>query len=167
MRASAVQVERPSINPLDLVEEVVGANDWAFDRRSDEEMAVEIPGHWSTYSLYFAWSEELKALHLSSALDIRVPDRRRDAVYEVLAHVNERLWLGHFALWNDEAMPMFRHSVLVRGGSPLSQDHVEDLVEVAVSECERFYPVFQFVIWGGKSPQEALTAAMLDTMGEA
>ncbi|MEO5373001.1 MAG: YbjN domain-containing protein [Alphaproteobacteria bacterium] len=167
MRASAVRVEQAAVNPLDMVEEIVHAHDWAFDRRSDEEMAVEVPGHWSTYSLYFAWSEELRALHLSSAMDIRVPDRRRAAMYEVLAMINERLWLGHFALWDDESMPMFRHSVLVRGGSPLSQDHVEDLVDVAMNECERYYPVFQFVIWGGKSAREALTSAMLDTVGEA
>ncbi|MGH6959444.1 MAG: YbjN domain-containing protein, partial [Dongiaceae bacterium] len=35
------------------------------------------------------------------------------------------------------------------------------------SECERFFPAFQFVLWGGKSPEEALAAAMLETVGEA
>ena len=44
---------------------------------------------------------------------------------------------------------------------------LEDLVDIAVTECERFYPAFQFVIWGGKSPVEAMTAAMLETEGEA
>ena len=32
---------------------------------------------------------------------------------------------------------------------------------------ERFYPVFQFVLWGGKSPGEAISAALIDTHGEA
>jgi hypothetical protein len=27
--------------------------------------------------------------------------------------------------------------------------------------------VFQFVMWGGKTPKEALAAAMTDTQGEA
>jgi hypothetical protein len=40
-------------------------------------------------------------------------------------------------------------------------------MEIAVSECDRFYPAFQFVIWGGKSAAEAIGAAMLDTVGEA
>jgi hypothetical protein len=36
-----------------------------------------------------------------------------------------------------------------------------------MEECERFYPVFQFVLWGGKSPAEAISAALIDTAGEA
>ena len=43
----------------------------------------------------------------------------------------------------------------------------EDVVDIAFSECERFFPAFQFVLWGGKSPEEALAAAMLETVGEA
>ena len=31
-------------NPLDIMEQIVTANDWAFDRRSDSEMAAEAPG---------------------------------------------------------------------------------------------------------------------------
>ena len=41
------------------------------------------------------------------------------------------------------------------------------LVEIAVEECDRFYPAFQFVLWGGKSPADALEAAMVDPAGEA
>jgi hypothetical protein len=41
------------------------------------------------------------------------------------------------------------------------------IAEAAVEECERFYPVFQFVLWGGKSPGEAISAALIDTHGEA
>ena len=40
-------------------------------------------------------------------------------------------------------------------------------MEIALNECERFYPAFQFVLWGGKEPQEAILAAMLETEGEA
>jgi hypothetical protein len=44
---------------------------------------------------------------------------------------------------------------------------LEDLVDVALNECERYYPAFQYVIWGGKDPSEAVTAACLDPQGEA
>jgi len=46
-------------------------------------------------------------------------------------------------------------------------DRCETLIETALSECERYYPVFQFVIWAGKSPAEAIEIAMLDTVGNA
>jgi hypothetical protein len=91
-------------------------------------------------------------------------------VYEVLGLVNEQLWLGHFELWSADGTILFRHAMLVDGdgGEPaLSLAQVEALVDAAIDECERYYPVFQFVLWGGKKPAEALAAALLDTMGEA
>ena len=49
----------------------------------------------------------------------------------------------------------------------LTLEQAEMLVEAAIDECERYYPVFQFVLWAGKKPSEALDAALLDTVGEA
>jgi hypothetical protein len=40
-------------------------------------------------------------------------------------------------------------------------------VDIAVAECERYYPAFQFVVWGGKNAPDAIATALLDTMGEA
>ena len=63
---------------------------------------------------------------------------------------------------------MFRHAALVDAGEDgLSFEQAESIVEAALEECERFYPVFQFVLWGGKSPSEAIAAALIDTAGEA
>ena len=167
MTLEAIMEEETAANPLDLVEQVVSANDWPFDRRNDEEMAVEVPGKWCDYSLYFAWREDIGALHFTCAFDMKVQSAKRPPVYELLALVNERLWLGHFGLWVDEAVPMFRHSVLMRGISSSTLEQIEDLVDIALTECERFYPAFQFVIWGGKTAPEAIAAALLDTVGEA
>jgi hypothetical protein len=41
------------------------------------------------------------------------------------------------------------------------------MVEIALTESERFYPSFQYVIWGGKTPDQAMTMAMLDPVGRA
>jgi len=167
MSISLVYEEEPAINPLDLVEQVVTANDWIFDRRSDEELAVEVPGQWCNYSLYFAWREDMGAMHFTCAFDMKVPDIKRSQIFELLASVNEKLWLGHFGLWEEEGVPMFRHTSLCRGGVGLAPEQVEDLVDLAVTECERFYPAFQFVIWGGKTAKEAIAASLLETVGEA
>ena len=167
MTFSATMEEEAAANPLDLVEQFVSANDWPFDRRSDEEMAVEVPGKWCDYSLYFAWREDIGALHFTCAFDMKVQTAKKPPVYELLAIINERMWLGHFGLWAEEAVPMFRHSILLRGLGGASMEQIEDLVDIALSECERFYPAFQFVIWGGKSAQDAIAAALLDTVGEA
>jgi hypothetical protein len=154
-------------NPIDLVEEIVSANEWAHDRASEEELVVEISGRWCDYRLYFVWQEELCAMHFSCGFDMKVPKGRRAAVYELLALANEKLWLGHFDLSTDDNSPSFRHALLLRGVGAGSAEQVEDLVDIALSECERFYPAFQLVLWGGKRPGEAMAAAMIDPVGEA
>ncbi|MGC1411569.1 MAG: YbjN domain-containing protein [Acetobacteraceae bacterium] len=154
-------------NPLDIMEQIVSANDWAFDRRSDSEMAAEAPGRWCDYGLWFSWSHEISAMHFTCAFDLKVPEKCRSALYELLALANERLWIGHFGLESEDGIPVFRHAVLLRGAPGASAESLEDMVDIAITECERFFPAFQVVLWGGKSPQDALAAAMLECVGEA
>jgi hypothetical protein len=160
------QIDRAA-NPLDVLEQIAAANDWHFDRRSEAEMAAEAPGKWCDYGLYFSWSNEISAMHFTCAFDLKVPERRRQALYELLALANERLWIGHFGMDGDEGTPLFRHSVLLRGAPGASAESLEDMVDIAITECERFFPAFQFVLWGGKTPAQALEAAMLECVGEA
>jgi len=167
MSAVAVDTTTNTHNPLDIVEEIVTANEWPFDRSNEDEMIVEIAGRWCDYRLYFVWQEEVSAMQFSCQFDMKVPPIRRSTVNELLAEVNGRMWLGHFDVCSDEQSPMFRHTTLLRGARAASVEQLEDLVEIALSECERYYPAFQFTIWGGKTAKEAVEAAILDTVGEA
>jgi hypothetical protein len=167
MTALSLETTVPTANPIDLVEEIVQANEWVHDRASDEEMAVEIAGRWCDYRLFFVWQREINALHFTCAFEMKVPKARRAAIFELLAVVNERLWLGHFDVTADTQSPSFRQGVLLRGATGACVEQIEDLVDIAVSECERFYPAFQLVVWGGKPAEEAIAAAMIDPAGEA
>ena len=97
---------------------------------------------------------------------MRVQPKVLGHIYELIAKLNERLWIGHFAIWIDEGIPMFRHTVHCQGGR-IDASHIDELVDLARSECERYYPAFQFVIWGGRTPDDAISCALLDTVGEA
>ncbi|HZD25658.1 MAG TPA: YbjN domain-containing protein [Alphaproteobacteria bacterium] len=154
-------------NPLDVIEEIVSSHQWAFDRQGDEELSVSVAGSWCDFHLGFSFSPSQGGLQVACAYDMRVPERRKAEVFALLAQINERMWLGHFDLWSEEAIPMFRHAILTRGGGVPNPDQMEEMIQIAISECERFYPAFQFVIWGGKTPDEAIAAAMLETAGEA
>jgi hypothetical protein len=162
-----------AINPLDILEQIIAANEWSFERRSDGEMAAEAPGKWCDYGLYFSWSSEISAMHFSCAFDLKVPPEGRAKLFELLALANEKLWIGHFELWSSTNVLLFRHAAMIDGDADgegegtMSLAAAELLIESAVEECERFYPVFQFVLWGGKSPKEALAAALVETQGEA
>ncbi|MEN0076203.1 MAG: YbjN domain-containing protein [Paracraurococcus sp.] len=167
MSGLQARVRERATNPLDVLEQIVTANEWAFERRSDGEMAAEAPGKWCDYGLFFSWSPEISAMHFSCAFDMKVPPEGRAKLFELLALANEKLWIGHFGLESEDGVPVFRHSVLLRGAPSASAESLEDMVDIAITECERFFPAFQFVLWGGKSPGDALQAAMLDCVGEA
>ncbi len=157
----------PDTHPLDVVEQVMSRQGWQFRRSRDDDVAAEFRGQWCDYSIHFAWSDEFNAVHFTCAFDARVPDAKRGQAHHLLALVNDRMWLGHFGIWEPEGLPMYRHAVLIGGGAVLNEQQVEDLIDVAIAECERFYPAFQYVIWAGKSPEEALSAAMIEPAGEA
>ncbi len=163
---SACEPNRIS-NPLDLLEEIVVANEWMFERAGEDELIVELAGRWCHYRLFFVWQHEIGALQFSCQFDMRVPDAKRGDVNDLLSLLNNRMWLGHFGVEAQNCSPIFRYTVLSRADRPPSLESLEDLVEIALTECERFYPAFQFVIWGGKRPSEAMAAAMIDTVGQA
>jgi len=167
MSLSYVDEKTSSNNPLELLVEIVGANEWAYERSSSDELAVEINGRWCNYRLFFIWQAEIGALHFSCVFETRIHQETFKSVYALLAAINEKLWLGHFDLSSEDGMPMFRHTLLLRGAGPASVEQLEDLVDISVSESDRYYPAFQFVIWGGKTPKEALDAALIEVVGEA
>lgn len=153
-------------NPLDMIEEIITEHEWPFDRSGDDELTVGISGKWCGYQLCFAWRPEANALQFSCAFDLKVPETRRKELHTLIVLLNERLWVGHFDFWQEEGAILFRHALLLRGSEP-NYEQIEDLVEIGLSESERFYPAFQFAIWGGKTAKEAVEAAMLETVGEA
>ncbi|MFN4087527.1 MAG: YbjN domain-containing protein [Alphaproteobacteria bacterium] len=167
MREHLAEETGAPTNPLDLIEEIVSANDWAFDRTSDHELVAGIRGRWTEYDLFFGWREEMSLLQFCCACEMAVSAPRRAPVHELLSIANDKLWLGHFAVVPEDNLLTFRHAILLRGARGASVEQLEDLVDLAIAESDRFYPAFQFCIWGGKSPRDAITAAMLQPVGEA
>ena len=162
------EVNTPLVNPLENIETVLGANGWPYERMSDEEISATVKGKWCEYFLRFYWQEEGQILQLACILDLSVPEDRKKKIYEALAILNERIWLGHFEIWDKDNVIMFRHASLAEEGTNgVSSSTSSMLMEIALTECERFYPVFQFVAWTDKDPLEAIDAAMLNTVGEA
>ena len=154
-------------NPLDLVEELATSNDWPFDRQEDD-LTAAVEGRYCEYQLRFFWREDERVLQIACVFDGRVAEARKPAMYEMLGLINERLWIGHFEMWCEEGLLMFRHATIAEDPhSGVGSEHLATLVETALGECERFYPAFQFVLWAGKSPREAIEASLLDTAGEA
>ena len=161
-----ISEERRS-NPVDVVEHLAALKEWSFDRAGSDEIAISMPGRWTDYHLSFTWMDEIEALHLACAFDLRVPEPRRAEVLALVAQINEQLWVGHFDLWSKDGVIMFRHALILAGGVEASGRQCEVLLDAAFDACERYYQAFQFVVWAGKGAREAIDAAMFDTAGEA
>jgi hypothetical protein len=158
--------------PIDMLEQYFSSHNWAFERAGDEEIVATVKGSWSDYELRALWREEERVLQFIAMTGVsasRAEPATRTTLYEALGLINEQLWLGHFELWSADGAVLFRHAVLVGGdGEPsLGLVETEALVDAAIDECERYFPVFQFVLWGGKSAKDALAAALIETEGEA
>ena len=154
-------------NPVDVVERLASIHDWSFDRAGDDEIAISVRGRWTDYHVSFTWMDDIEALHLACAFDLKVPEPRRTEVLALIAMVNEQLWVGHFDLWTKEGIVMYRHALVLAGAAEASGKQCEALLGTALDTCERYFTAFQFVVWAGKAAREALDATMFETSGEA
>ncbi len=159
-------VERPE-HPVDVVERLAALNEWAFDRADEDEISILVAGVWANYEVAFTWLPDLESLHVSCSFDLKIPARKRNEVAALVQMINEQLWLGHFDLWSREDIVMFRHAHCLAGGAQASNSQCRTIVKAALAACENYYQAFQFVLWSGRSPKEAMDLAMFETHGNA
>jgi hypothetical protein len=103
-------------HPLDIVERLACIKDWSFDRAEIDEMSISVTGRWAEYHVAYTWIEDVEALHVACAFDLKVPERRRNEIMQLVSLANEQLWVGHFDLWSSENVIMFRHALCWRAG---------------------------------------------------
>ena len=159
--------EQPHGNPLEVVERVAATNGWSFERAGEDEITILVAGKWSDYQVSYTWMFDIEALHLACAFELKVPERCRAEVAQLISLINEQMWIGHFDLWMQDGIVMYRHALVLAGGVTASGAQCEALLSTALDASERYFPAYQFVVWAGKSAREALDAAMFETAGEA
>jgi len=162
-----MDIESFPINPIDVVEDVIYQKKWNFSRAADHELVAELASKWCQYRLYFSWSEYIRAMSFTVTFDLRFPQTKFNKVYELLGLLNEKLWIGHFDITNKNGIPAYRHTVLSTSEDDLLHKKLEDLVDIGIYECEKYYPAFQQVLFDGISPQEALKFSNFEIIGQA
>jgi len=154
-------------SPIEVVERMATDNQLPFERVVQDEIALVVSGKLTEYQISYTWMNEIEVLHLACAFEMKVPQLRSPEVQQLIVTINEQLWIGHFDLWMQSGMVMFRHAVLLAGGGGLSGWQCQAMLGSALDTCERYYPAFQFVVWAGKSAREAVDAVMFETCGKA
>ncbi len=155
------------INPVDMIEHVASHNQWEFERASDDEICLTVGGVWTDYNVSLSWMEDLEALHMACAFDLKVPPSRIAETTKLLSLINEQMLIGHFDVWMKEGTVMFRQTLMLNGGAVPTGEQLECLMVSALEACERYYQAFQFVVWAGHEAEKAIEGALFETYGSA
>lgn len=156
-----------SNNPIDALESIARENKWPLEKQSEEEASLECEGRFGHFTLSFLWEEEYQALQFSCVSDLAVSQEKLPALKELMFDINQKVWLGHFVLDDEGKFIAFRYNSLLRALHVNDQDHIEDLIDLAMTEFDRFYPALQAVLQRPKVANDVMATMLADTMGEA
>ncbi|WP_322866430.1 YbjN domain-containing protein [Aquicoccus sp. G2-2] len=155
------------IHPIDIVETLAAHHDWDFDRIADDQIAMAVEGQWRTYSITLAWSGYDETLRMICTFEMEPPEEKLPVLYQMLNTVNDQCWAGAYTFWAEQKLMVYRYGLVLAGGQSASPDQINTLISAAVMSAERYYPAFQLVIWGDRSPENALQIAIAEAYGRA
>ena len=156
-----------ALHPIDIVESLAAHHEWDFDRISDEQIAMAVEGQWRTYSLTLAWSAFDETLRLICTFELAPPEDKLPGMYELLNNVNDQCWAGAFTYWAEQELMVYRYGLVLAGGNEASSEQIDTMIRAAVLSAERYYPAMQLLVWGNKTPHEALQVAIAEAYGHA
>jgi hypothetical protein len=156
-----------SADPIEAIEQAAIALGLEAERTDERELQVAAPGLWRDFGLWFTWRPDIATLQMGAPLDLKVPPGRLLEACRLVALVNERLWVGHFDLWSDESEIVYRSSAVLSESGAIEKSQIERLIRGAAEAIDKFLPAFNYLLWGGKPPAEALEASLFETAGNA
>ncbi len=159
--------ESGAIDPIDIVETLAEHYKWKFDRLDDKQIALEIKGVWSTYSVTVADGPTDQNLRVVATFELKPPTKRRQSLLlELQNRVNDMMWFGPFTWWETSGRITWK-TAYRQEGSPAKQQQVDKMIADAVILLERFYPAMYGVCWAGQDVDTALKMAFDEAYGRA
>lgn len=155
------------IHPIDIVEHIAEHHDWDFDRLGDDQIAMAVEGQWRTYSITLAWSGYDETLRMVCTFEMEPPEDQLPRLYELLNLMNDQCWAGAFTYWAEQKLMVYRYGLVLAGGQVASPSQIDTMISAAVMSAERYYPAIQLLVWGGRTPENALEAAIAEAYGRA
>jgi hypothetical protein len=155
------------IHPIYMVEDLAEQHAWEFERITEDQIAMVVEGQWRTYSITLAWSRCDNTLRMICTFAMQPPKEKLLQLYEMLNVVNNQCWTGSFNYWSENELMTYRYSLLLTGTLGACPEQIDSMIETAVLSMERYYPAFQLVVWGDKTPDEAMQIAISEAYGHA
>jgi len=155
------------IHPIDIVENLASHHDWDFDRIGDDQIAMAVEAQWRTYSLTLAWSGYDETLRMVCSFEMDPPEDKLPKLYELLNKMNDQCWAGAFTYWPEQKLMVYRYGLVLTGGQAAGPEQIDTMINSAVSNAERYYPAIQLMVWGDRSPEDAMQVAIAEAYGRA
>ncbi|MCV6585069.1 MAG: YbjN domain-containing protein [Marinibacterium sp.] len=165
--ALSEQFLEEDIHPIDIVEHLAEHHDWEFDRMGDDQIAMAVEGQWRTYSLTLAWSGYDETLRMVCTFEMEPPEDKLPGLYELINRMNDQCWAGAFTYWPEQKLMVYRYGLLQAGGQMAGPEQIDTMINAAVLSAERYYPAMQLLVWGGRTPEEAMQVAIAEAYGRA
>ncbi|MFT4960486.1 MAG: hypothetical protein ACI92Z_001570 [Paracoccaceae bacterium] len=155
------------IHPIDIVETLAEHHEWDFDRVGDDQIAMAVEGQWRTYSITLAWSGYDETLRMVCTFEMEPPEEKLGKLYELLNAMNDECWAGAFTYWADQKLMVYRYGLILTGGQVASPEQIDTMITAAVKSAERYYPAVQLLVWGDRTPKDAMQVAIAEAYGRA
>ena len=87
-------------------------------------------------------------------------------IYKLLNLINNKIDYGHFNI-KENSYPTFKNSIIVQDHIKIKFGLLREVLNYAILESEKFFPILQLVLWGGKKAEEAILFFDFKTEGKA
>lgn len=151
---------------MERIESLLCDRNLPFDRPLDGEIITEVAGAWCNLRLWLSWEPLCEVFMITASYEQRIPATRRSVLQPLLSQINERMVMGHFEMACEDGTLFFRCGQLVKDTASLTPELLEALMDLAVCECERFYPAFQSALWNRQHDQASIELALMEPEGE-
>ena len=98
---------------------------------------------------------------VESAVPLRVPENLRPAIGELILKINWRLLTGAFELDSTNGDLLFRTSIMLQDGEPLTRGAIKGLIYSNVLTVNRCYSELAAAVEGIRSPDDAFVRLAL------
>ena len=154
-------------NPIDYIEEQIYKLDADLFRDSPNHLTLNYRGQWRNYDVVFFWDEQNEIISVSSHFDITKKAKINKNIYSLVSIVNEKINLGYFHYCSKLDTVFFKYHVSIKGFDYLTEEQIDDILNVVIKECDKYFPAFYLYFLKKQDPKFALTASLIETNGEA
>ena len=166
MTSSFTDLTDSKFHPINLLEEITISKNWVFERPIEDEIYIEVPTRYSNLIIQVTWLKNKSRIEIRSFFYNKMDFSDNAEIYKLLNLINNKVDYGHFII-NENKYPTFKNSIIVKDYKNIKFDLLKEVLNYAILESERFFPILQLVLWGGKKAEEAILFFDFKTEGRA